>query len=220
MSSPLALTKVIEGIIPPQALAEAAHIESTIFSRTSDPKHHKAVEHVWNQLKAARLIHKTVYSGWYSITDECFYTPLQVTPTPTPDNPNAHIATSTGSAVEWHQEENYVFRLGAFRQQLLQHYLKNPKSIYPPQYHADVIQSLRGDDEGEGLEELSISRPRERLSWGVQVPGDRSQTVYVWFDALLVYLSGIGYPDTTGQGKNYPAPWPPNVQVIGKDILR
>lgn len=72
---------------------------------------------------------------------------------------------------------------------------------------------------GEGLDELSISRSKNRLSWGVPVPGDPSQTIYVWFDALLVYLSGIGYPDcegvTTGEG-----PWPPNLQVIGKDILR
>ncbi|KAF9445263.1 hypothetical protein P691DRAFT_710598 [Macrolepiota fuliginosa MF-IS2] len=205
-----------------KALAEAAHIGSTTFSRTSDPKHHKAVEHVWNELKARRLIHKTTYSGWYSITDECFYTPLQVTRAPTPENPDAHIAISTGSAVEWHQEENYIFRLGAFRQQLLQHYTKHQNAVYPPQYHADVVQSLRAaieeGGEGEGLEELSISRPRERLSWGVQVPEDRSQTVYVWFDALLVYLSGVGYPDAETAG--IPAPWPPNLQVIGKDILR
>lgn len=202
-------------------MADAAHIRSTTFSRTSDPKHHRAVEHVWNELKHKRLIHKTTYSGWYSITDECFYTQLQVARSPTPDNPDAHIAIATGSTVEWHEEENYVFRLGAFRQQLLQHYLKHPNAIHPPQYHAEVVQSLRAavEDgyEGEGLEELSISRPRERLSWGVQVPGDRSQTVYVWFDALLVYLSGIGYPDGN---TDFPTPWPPNLQVIGKDILR
>jgi methionyl-tRNA synthetase len=203
-----------------QELADAAYIHSTTFSRTSEPKHHRAVEYVWNELKTRRLIHKTTYSGWYSITDECFYTPLQVTHVSNSENPDQHIAISTGSAVEWHEEENYVFRLGAFRAQLLQHYLKHPSAIYPPQYHAEVVQSLRVENEdGEGLEELSISRPRERLSWGVQVPGDRTQTVYVWFDALLVYLSGIGYPDveaTTG----LPAPWPPNLQVIGKDIIR
>ncbi|KXN88711.1 putative methionine--tRNA ligase, mitochondrial [Leucoagaricus sp. SymC.cos] len=201
-------------------LADAAHIRSTTFNRTSDPKHHYAVEHVWNELKSRRLIHKTKYSGWYSITDECFYTPLQVTRAPKPENPDAYIAISTGSVVEWHEEENYVFRLGAFRQRLLQHYLNHPHAIYPPQYHADVIQSLQAENgDGGGLEELSISRPRQRLNWGVQVPGDQTQTVYVWFDALLVYLSGIGYPDA-GAMSGLTAPWPPNLQVIGKDILR
>lgn len=190
-----------------------------MFTRTSDPTHHRTVQHVWSQLDAQNLIHKTNYQGWYSVTDECFYTPRQVTPAPTPDNPRAHVATSTGSPVEWHQEQNYVFRLGAFRSQLLQHYLNHPNAIHPPQYHADIVHCLKSDNDDQALEELSISRPSERLSWGVQVPGDPSQTVYVWFDALLVYLSAIGYPDpvaTTGLS----APWPPNLQVIGKDILR
>jgi methionyl-tRNA synthetase len=72
---------------------------------------------------------------------------------------------------------------------------------------------------GEGLDELSISRSKDRLSWGIPVPGDPSQTIYVWFDALLVYLSGIGYPSFRGAVEGE-SPWPPNLQIIGKDILR
>jgi len=201
---------------PSQALAKAADISSTVFSRTSDPVHHHTVQHVWRQLSAQGLVRKTNYSGWYSITDECFYTPRQVSSAPLPNNPHAHVALSTGSPVEWHEEQNYVFRLGVFRSQLIQYYLDHPDAIYPPQYHADIVNLLKQDNDDQ---ELSISRPTERLSWGVPVPDDPSQTVYVWFDALLVYLSAIGYPDSVAAAGQQ-ALWPPNLQVIGKDILR
>jgi len=204
---------------PSQGLTKAADISSTVFSRTSDPAHHHTVQHVWSKLSAQGLIRKINYCGWYSIIDECFYTPRQVSPAPSPTNNHTHVALSTGSPVEWHEEQNYVFHLGAFRSQLLQHYLDHPNAIYPQQYHADIVNLLKLDNNDQALEELSISRPAERLSWGVPVPDDPSQTVYVWFDALLVYLSAIGYPDsaaTTGLS----APWPPDLQVIGKDILR
>jgi methionyl-tRNA synthetase len=113
------------------------------------------------------------------------------------------------------EEENYMFRLSSFRESLLAHYKSNESVISPSQYHADVIDILSSGP----LEDLSISRPRSRLSWGVPVPGDPDHTVYVWFDALTVYLTGLGYPWTkptlTGMES-----WPPNLQVVGKDILR
>ncbi|XP_006456109.1 hypothetical protein AGABI2DRAFT_210873 [Agaricus bisporus var. bisporus H97] len=205
-----------------QELAEAASIQSTSFVRTSSPKHRKVVEHVWNELTAKGLIRKTTYAGWYSVTDECFYTKKQVVHAPTPENPEARHAIATNSAVEWHEEENYVFRLREFSEKLLEHYNEHPNSIYPAQYHLDVVQYLKAvidGAQGEGLDELSISRSIDRLSWGIPVPGDPSQTIYVWFDALLVYLSGVGYPDFEGAPKDL-LPWPPNMQIIGKDILR
>ncbi|KAF8076974.1 tRNA synthetases class I (M)-domain-containing protein [Lyophyllum atratum] len=196
-------------------LADSAQITNTIFMRTSDPAHHAAVESVWNTLNAKNLIYKANYSGWYSITDECFYTPAQVITSPS--NPALTISTETGATVEWHSEENYMFRLSYFRESLLAHYTseKGRNALFPPQHQAHVVKMLRE----EGLEDLSVSRPRSRLSWGVEVPGDPGHTIYVWFDALLVYLSGIGYP-WGGAGKGQVEGWPVDLQIIGKDILR
>lgn len=138
-----------------------------------------------------------------------------------------------------------MFRLSAFRDALLHHYLSNPRSVYPPQYHENVIGMLGGaplhlpeaktdvpsDTENSAVDEaalvedfvlsdISISRPRSRLTWGVQVPGDAEQTVYVWFDALLIYLTGSGYPWKTDVLEGKKNGWPADIQVIGKDILR
>ena len=122
-----------------------------------------------------------------------------------------------------------MFRLSAFREALLEHYTHNKKSVVPEQYRLDVIGMLESDQPGGApvLEDISISRPRSRLSWGVPVPGDDQlggQTVYVWFDALLIYLTGSGYPWGSSSTNTAPVSrtgaWPPNVQVIGKDILR
>ncbi len=133
------------------------------------------------------------------------------------------------AAVEWSAEENYMFRLSAFRTALVSHILASPNSIYPPQYRSQVLGWLGADaanpDATADLEDISISRPASRLSWGVPVPQDPTQTVYVWFDALLIYLSGVGYPWRTASGavdtaKMHASGWPADVQVVGKDILR
>jgi methionyl-tRNA synthetase len=169
---------------------------------------------VKGKLDAKGLIYKGSYSGWYSVSDECFYTESQITRTPSVTSPNLAISTETGSTVEWQQEENYMFCLSSFRESLLTHYTKNPRVIFPGQHQADIVQILSEAP----LEDLSISRPRTRLSWGIPVPNDPEHTIYVWFDALLVYLAGIGYPWTQGTGLT--EGWPANLQVIGKDILR
>ncbi|KAG1727801.1 hypothetical protein EDB19DRAFT_1897479 [Suillus lakei] len=169
-------------------LSARANISSTVFLRTTESKHREAVEHVWRHLATQDLIYKGTYSGWYSISDECFYTDI-----------------------EWSSESNYKFRLSSFRERLLDYYTANPSSIYPSAHREKLIQTLKD----EPLDDLSISRPRERLSWGIPVPGDTSHTMYVWFDALTVYLTGVGFP-AERQGSL----WPPNIQVIGKDIVR
>jgi methionyl-tRNA synthetase len=187
------------------------------------------------QLDGKGLIYKDVYSGWYSITDECFYTDNQVITIPNNHGTSSATTVSieTGSIVEWQSEENYMFRLSDFQPFLLSHYTSSstPK-IFPQQHNNYIIQVLSETD----LADLSISRPRSRLEWGVSVPGDAEQTVYVWFDALLVYLSGIGYPwrfmgrkEGGGRGRREMVGvgrggmefgWPVDLQVIGKDILR
>lgn len=120
----------------------------------------------------------------------------------------------TGKEVEWTSETNYHFRLSAFKDRLLDFYERNPKFIVPHTRMKDVVQSV-----SNGLEDLSISRPVERLTWGIPVPDDASQTVYVWLDALVNYITKANYPFRV-PGQEEAGGWPADVQVIGKDIVR
>jgi methionyl-tRNA synthetase len=182
-------------------LATRANISHTQFIRTSASTHKESVSRIWERLQSKGLIYPSHYEGWYSVSDETFYTPAQVLPPAGPGLP--HTSAETGSAVEWAQETNYKFRLSAFRDSLREYYASHPEAIRPVQHHAQILQSL-----DEGLEDLSISRPKDRVHWAIPVPGDENQTMYVWFEALLAYVSGA-------QGA-----WPPDMQVVGKDILR
>jgi methionyl-tRNA synthetase len=148
------------------------------------------------------------------------------------------VSKETGSVVEWTSEENYCFALSKFQKNLEDFYLANPAAIVPKNYYLDVLKTL-----SEPLEDISISRPRSRLSWGIEVPGDPEQTIYVWFDALVNYLTVTGYPwsnnsqpkvpvseetrtseeDTAqvdGAAVSRDTAWPASVHVIGKDIVR
>ncbi len=119
----------------------------------------------------------------------------------------------TGKEVEWTSEVNYHFRLSQFRKPLLQFYQNNPYWAVPLTRMTWLVQTVM-----EGLSDLSVSRPASRLSWGVRVPDDDSQTVYVWLDALVNYLTKAGYPWAPGQESA--GGWPADCHVVGKDILR
>lgn len=136
-------------------------------------------------------IYKGNHEGWYSVTDECFYKESQIEDLQDSLGMPIKVSKETGSTVEWTSEENYCFRLSDFREQLKEYYLGNPTSIVPKTYYQDVLNALEN-----GLEDISISRPRSRLGWGIEVPGDPDQTIYVWFDALVNYLTVTGYPWT------------------------
>jgi methionyl-tRNA synthetase len=122
------------------------------------------------------------------------------------------VSVETGKRVEWTSETNYHFRLSEFRERLLERY-KTEIDIRPQEYRSDIIKSVES-----GLQDLSISRPSDRLQWGIRVPGDDSQTIYVWLDALINYLTKAGYPFPPGEG--YRNGWPVDIHVIGKDISR
>lgn len=217
-----------------RALCEKANISHTRFIRTSEPAHHDAVQYLWRRLDEQGLLYKDTYEGYYSVSDECFYTESQITriphewldrplssilsiprgSLPPPDPRDKIVSSETGSAVELSRETNYKFRLSSFHEQITSH-LSRPDAVWPPTYRAQVLDSLaRGP-----LDDLSVSRPRERLSWGVRVPGDDSHTIYVWLDALTSYLTAVGFP-WKGSDARSEGIWPSSVQIIGKDILR
>ncbi|KAH9878576.1 hypothetical protein IAQ61_001848 [Plenodomus lingam] len=195
-------------------LAKKAEIANDHFVRTTDREHKDAVQYAWFLLQEKGLIYEQKHEGWYSVSDECFYPQSGVQPWLDPVTGRKIITSiETGSEVEWSSEENYHFRLSLFRDKLLQFFKENPEWITPEHRMKEVIAAVES-----GLEDLSISRPYDRLNWGIRVPGDDTQTIYVWLDALLNYATKAGYP--WAPGYEHAGGWPADCHVIGKDIVR
>ncbi|XP_066202107.1 methionine--tRNA ligase, mitochondrial [Saccopteryx leptura] len=193
-----------------QQLFRDAGISSTDFIRTTEVRHRVAVQHFWGMLKARGLLYKGLYEGWYCASDECFLPETKVSWQPDPSGDSCPVSLESGHPVSWTKEENYIFRLSQFREPLQRWLRNNPQVITPEPFHHKVLQWLE-----EELPDLSVSRRRSHLHWGIPVPGDDSQTIYVWLDALVNYLTVIGYPDA--QFKSW---WSTTSHVIGKDILK
>ncbi len=170
--------------------------------RTTDPRHHKAVQEIYSRVKANGFIYKDEYSGWYCVSCEAY------APETDPEKPAA--CPDCGRETEWFSEESYFFKLSEFQDRLLEHYEKNPHFIRPETRHNEVTSFVKG-----GLKDLSISRAT--LKWGIPFPDDPSHVFYVWFDALTGYMSGIGYLSDDARYEKY---WPADVHLVGKDILR
>lgn len=197
-----------------ERLAQAANVEYDRFIRTTDADHKETVEHFWRELNHHGYIYESKHEGWYSVSDETFYPESRIHLILDPrTGRKIHASMETGKEVEWTSETNYRFRLSEFQDRLLQHYRENPEFIVPSPRMNFITKEVQS-----GLQDLSISRPSSRLSWGIAVPGDPSQTIYVWLDALLNYLTMTGYPFASEEQTN--SLWPPNCQVIGKDIIR
>ncbi|KAI5805375.1 tRNA synthetases class I (M)-domain-containing protein [Peziza echinospora] len=199
-------------------LARAANISNDHFVRTSDPVHYDAVQYVWHMLQSSGHIYTAEHKGWYCVSDETFYpaNAIQTIIDPSTGRKTT-VSIETGKPVELTAETNYHFRLSAFQQKLIDLY-KNPSAdtlkVLPPGRHEYILSQL----EAGPLQDLSISRPRERLTWGIPVPHDNTQTIYVWLDALVNYLTVAGYPFTPSF--EHAGGWPADMHVIGKDILR
>lgn len=190
-------------------LPDRANVQYDKFIRTTDSAHKESVTHFWNVLVNKGFIYKASHKGWYSVSDETFFPESAVEEqTDTLTGLAQKVSIETGNVVTWTEEENYHFRLSAMRDRLLQFYRENPAFIVPQSRYIEVIAAVES-----GLQDLSISRPRSRLTWGIPVPDDSSQTIYVWLDALVNYLSAAGYPGS-------PDLWPADLHVIGKDIVR
>ena len=187
-------------------LSKTLNLTNNDFIRTTESRHKKSVQYLWEELKKNDDIYLSKYSGWYSVSDEAFYNEDEIE-----DLDNKKVAISSKSPVEWVDEESYFFRLSKWEKPLLEFYEKNPDFISPASRKNEVISFVKN-----GLKDLSVSR--KSFSWGIKVPNDDDHVIYVWLDALTNYISALNYPNKDDE--LYKKFWPASVHLIGKDILR
>jgi methionyl-tRNA synthetase len=178
------------------------NISNDHFIRTTDPQHQRIVQLILNRVMTNGDIYFSEYEGRYCVGCERFYTERELMDGKCPD----HWAEP-----EMIKEANYFFKMSKYQEWLIDHIRRNPDFIRPERYRNEVLAFLK-----EPLEDLCISRPRSRLNWGIPLPFDDQFVTYVWFDALINYVSALGYPDAELFGKF----WPAAQHIIAKDILK
>ena len=177
-------------------------ISNDKFIRTTDEAHEMRCQIVWNNLQ--KDIYKKAYKAYYCVGCEEFKTDTVVKDT-------NGVCPLHNRAYDILEEENYFFKLSAYNEQITQAITSGSFVVTPKSRKHEIMSVLK-----EGLQDISISRPTEKISWGIPVPNDKTQTMYVWFEALLNYITVLGYPEH----EDFKTFWPANVQVTGKDILR
>ena len=187
-------------------LSALLNLSNDDFIRTTEKRHSLAVTKLWEILEKKKEIYLSKYSGWYSVSDEAYYNEDEIE-----DLDGKKVSKSSGSQVEWVEEESYFFKLSKWQEPLLKFYSENPKFILPESRKNEVISFVKG-----GLKDLSVSR--KSFTWGIKVPSNKDHVIYVWLDALTNYLSALNYPNE--KNKLYVNFWPANIHFIGKDILR
>ena len=187
-------------------LAEILNLSIDDFIRTTEQRHHESVKAIWNKLIESGDIYLSKYAGWYSVSDETYYSEDEIL-----IQGEKKFAKISGSSVDWLEEESYFFKLSSWEEKLLDHYKKNPDFILPKSRNNEITQFVKS-----GLNDLSISRTS--FKWGIKVPNNDKHIIYVWLDALTNYLSALNFPDINN--KLYKNFWPANLHIIGKDILR
>src|SRR6202161_3471090 len=189
-----------------QAMVKRFNCSNDEFIRTTEARHHRSSEAIWQRMAAAGDIYLDKYAGWYSVRDEAYYDESETRL----DDKGQRLGPQ-GTPVEWVEEESYFFRLSAFSEKLLDLYKRVPDFVLPKERMNEVASFVRG-----GLKDLSLSRTT--FDWGIKVPGDPKHIMYVWVDALTNYITAVGYPDTdSAMFKKF---WPADLHVIGKDIVR
>ncbi len=183
-------------------LAKALNISNDRFIRTTDTGHEQRAQLIWKALQ--KDIYKGKYVGWYCTGDEAFFPEAVV-------KANKGVCPNHNRKYEKIEEENYFFKLSSYAPKVLQAIESGAFRIIPATRKHEILRVIK-----DGLEDISISRPTEKIAWGIPVPGDSTQVMYVWFEALMNYLTVLGYPEH----EDFKKFWPANVQVIGKDILR
>lgn len=184
-----------------QSTWKSLNISYDRFIRTSEPVHHRASQEIVRRAQAAGDIYKGKYEGWYCRSCENYYQENELASGQCPVH---------GIRPVWLSEENYFFRLSRHQEALLRHVETHPEYIQPETRRNEILNLLKA-----GLKDISISRSGS--AWGIPFPGDSNQIIYVWFDALINYLSALGFPDETERFAKF---WPAEVHVIGKDITR
>ena len=176
------------------------------YIRTTEPRHERSCQALWEAIEKNGNIYLDKYAGWYSVRQEAYFAEDETTV-----GPDGVRREPLGSPVEWTEEETYFFRLSAYQDKLLDLYERVPDFVLPRERLNEVASFVRG-----GLQDLSISRTT--FDWGIHVPGAPKHVMYVWIDALTNYITGVGYPDVNGDlFRRY---WPADLHVIGKDIVR
>ena len=200
-------------------LWETLEISNDMFIRTTQPKHKEVVGKIFEKLLAQDDIYLSDYAGWYSVSDEEYFTETQLTEVYKDDEGNVigGVAPS-GHEVEWVKEESYFFKMSKYADRLLQYYEEHPEFIQPESRKNEMVNNFIKP----GLEDLAVSRTT--FDWGVQVPSNPKHVVYVWIDALTNYITALGYdPDLGGfddQPEMFKKYWPADVQMVGKEIVR
>jgi methionyl-tRNA synthetase len=178
------------------------NISNDHFIRTTDPEHMAVVKAILQTIYDSGDIYFSEYEGMYCFGCERFYTERELVDGKCPDHE---------TAPEIIKESNYFFKMSKYQQWLIDHINANPDFIRPERYKNEVLAFLR-----EPLDDLCISRPKSRIKWGINLPFDEDYVTYVWFDALINYISAIGYPD----GPKYQKFWPVAQHIVAKDILK
>jgi methionyl-tRNA synthetase len=187
-----------------EELAQKLNIQFDVFQRGSSPSHHKASQKLWKLCQ--HDIYKKTYTGLYCVGCELFYEKSEL-------NENGECFEHPGKKLEEVSEENYFFKLAKYEKQIKELIDKDELLIIPGFRKNEVLGFLK-----EGLKDISISRSNKRAkNWGVKIPNDDTQRMYVWFDALNIYQSGIGFDNDE---KEYEKWWPADLHVIGKGIIR
>ncbi|MDZ7579078.1 MAG: methionine--tRNA ligase [Deltaproteobacteria bacterium] len=185
-----------------RALWPELNISNSRFIRTTDPEHMAVVERILQKIHDSGDIYFSEYEGLYCFGCERFYTERELVDGKCPDHE---------TEPEIIRESNYFFRMSRYQGWLIDHITRHPDFIRPERYRNEVLAFLR-----EPLEDLCISRPKSRLKWGITLPFDDKYVTYVWFDALLNYVSALGYPD----GELFAKFWPVAQHIVAKDILK
>lgn len=183
-------------------LTETLKVSNDRFIRTTDRGHEQRAQLIWQALKEDIYMGK--YSGWYCTGDEAFFTEAEV-------KANNGVCPNHNRPFEKVEEENYFFKLSKYTIQIRKSIESGDLTIIPETRRNEVLSILK-----DGLEDISISRPKDKINWGVPVPGDSEQVMYVWFEALMNYITVLGYPEN----EDFKYYWPAAVQIVGKDIVR
>ena len=196
-------------------LLETIDIKNQDFIRTTEPRHEKNVQVFLQHLYDTGFIYRGSYEGNYCVGCEEYKTEGDLIDGQG-DFAGQQVCAIHSKPVEKLQESNYFFKLSEFTQPLLEYYEAHPNFIQPDSARNEVVAFVR-----RGLDDLSISRSKEKFDWGIDIPWDDSHITYVWFDALLNYITAIGYGEDSEESKaKFQSLWPASVQVVGKDILR